>query len=110
ILKLGADPSAPLGLGQKPLKASTAAGIAAATPIPAKSRQGGGQDQQPPAGPPGNAGAGGVASGFGGMASGGWCAVLFAADLLTPPELRPHQCRLVLAAQAGATSLLHRPG
>jgi hypothetical protein len=111
LLKLGSDPTAPLGLGPKPLTASTAAAIAAATPVPAQpAHGGGGQEPQPPGGPPGNAGAGGVASGAGGVASGGWCAVLFVADPLAPPELRPHRCRLVLAAQAGATSLLHRPG
>jgi hypothetical protein len=107
LLHLGSNPALPPLT--KPISASTAAAIAAATPISADpGNGGGGQDQQPP--PPGNAGAGGAASGAGGVASGGWCAVLFQADLLASPDLIPHQCRLVLAAQAGATSLLHRPG
>jgi hypothetical protein len=99
-------------LGGKPIPPSVAAAIAAATkPVPAKPAQGGGgQDAQPPGGPPGNAGAGGAASGSGSVASGGWCAVLLDNDLLTSSDLLPHRCRLVLAAQAGATSLLHRPG
>jgi hypothetical protein len=98
-------------MGQKPISASTAAAIAAAAkPVPAKPGNGDGQDTQPPGGPPGNAGAGGAASGSGSVASGGWCAVLFDNDLLSASDLLPHRCRLVLAAQAGATSLLHRPG
>ena len=65
---------------------------------------------QPPSGPPGSAGAGGVASGFGGVAGGMWCALLAGFILFASLERRPHRYRLVCIGPAGVAFPLRRPG
>jgi hypothetical protein len=63
-----------------------------------------------PHGPPGNAGAGGLAGPSGGVASAVWCALLAGGLILLVQQFRRHRFRLVVPAPRGVVLLLHRPG
>jgi hypothetical protein len=91
---------------------ATSAGATAArtgTRIPARSKGAGG-DPKLPIGPPGNAGAGGIAGAPGGASAGVWCAILVCCFLYLALELRRHRDRLSLPAPSGVVLILHRPG
>jgi hypothetical protein len=70
----------------------------------------GGGTPKPPSGPPGDSGAGAVAGGPGGVASGVWCALLIGFVLRLAVGLRRHRICLSLPAPSGVVLLLHRPG
>ncbi|MDP9345060.1 MAG: hypothetical protein M3P44_04960, partial [Actinomycetota bacterium] len=63
-----------------------------------------------PTGPPGNAAAGGVAAGLGGVASGAWGAIILCCVLFLAQQFRRHRFRLTLPTPSGVVFLLQRPG
>jgi hypothetical protein len=77
---------------------------------PAAPSGGGGGAPDPPSHPPGNAGAGGIASGPGGGVSGVWCAILLCFLLLAATQLRSHEVRFLAPTSSGVVVLLQRPG
>jgi hypothetical protein len=92
------------------ISAGTVSAGRAGRPAAPSGGGGGGGAPDPPSHPPGNAGAGGIATGPGGGVSGVWCAILLCFLLLAATQLRSHEVRFLAPTSSGVVVLLQRPG